>query len=270
MLTEEIHIFDSAASPVLDVAALVAYCRKLLPGVSVMGHGDFVSYCTEGLDEGRAELVKDTVAARIASSRATGRARATGRNEPAGAVVDYERRMLDREPPRPTGVLYDGYELCRAFADLLFMSGRGLDGWLVIITNQLFGTCDESDVRYHARVSVYGHPCIISTGGMVEAPARPRSYYVLKGMGLDEGATREDPDGAFLVHGDPRTTDVLKGYLAQAVFYYLTGEPFCENENCRLYNAHWQEEVLAAQLGGGPEFCDRHERMLAEILEGDP
>jgi hypothetical protein len=66
---------------------------------------------------------------------------------------------------------------------------------------------------------------------------------------------------------DPRTTEVLKGYLAQAIFYYMTGEPFCEERECRLFNAHWQEDLLHAQLDGGSDLCAKHERMLAEILE---
>jgi hypothetical protein len=47
----------------------------------------------------------------------------------------------------------------------------------------------------------------------------------------------------------------------------MTGEPFCEERECRLFNAHWQEDLLHAQLDGGSDLCAKHERMLAEILE---
>ena len=50
----------------------------------------------------------------------------------------------------------------------------------IFLTNRLFATWDEHERRYHARVSLYGFPSIISTTGVVEAPARPRQYYLLK------------------------------------------------------------------------------------------
>lgn len=267
VLPGEIHIFDSAASTVLDMVELARYCSTLLPSVTIVNHGDFISFCTHSMKEGRAADVKDAVAAQIAAARVSDLARDVGQGQPLSAVVQYERRMLDREPPRPTGVFYDGYELCLAYAELLSLSNRQVDGWLIIITNQLFGTYEEHDSRYHARVSIYGHPCMISTTGLVEAPARPRSYYIKKGMGFEAEALEKGTAAAFLEYDDPRTTEVLKGYLAQTIFYYLTGEPFCEEKTCRLYNAHWQEDMLRAQLDGGGEFCAEHERILAEILK---
>ena len=62
---------------------------------------------------------------------------------------------------------------------------------------------------------------------------------------------------------DPRLTELLKGYTMQAVFYHLFAEPFCDNPDCRLFNAHWQEEMIKAQLQGA-DFCRRHR----ELLEG--
>jgi hypothetical protein len=54
----------------------------------------------------------------------------------------------------------------------------------------------------------------------------------------------------------------------QAVFYALTGDPFCDDPCCRLFNAHWQREMLAAQLSR-PDFCRRHEKMIAGEIEAD-
>lgn len=51
----------------------------------------------------------------------------------------------------------------------------------------------------------------------------------------------------------------------QAVVYYLTGDPFCEDRGCRLYNAHWREEMIYAQLESGYEFCARHEEVLGRM-----
>lgn len=266
-LPAAVNIFDSAGSTVLDVEELAVFCRGLLPGVPVVSHGDFVSYCDENLDEGARAVVMDEIARGIARARVSEPGAEAPRTEPLPGLIAYERRMLDRKPPRPVGVFYDGFALCRACADLLSLSGRREDSWFIVITNQLFGTFEESDSRYHARVSIYGDPCLISTTGMVEAPARPRAYYIEKQMGRDTSTLDRDYAGAFLERDDPRTTEVLKGYLAQAVFYYMIGEPFCEDSACRLYNAHWQADLLKAQSSEGAGLCPEHERLLAQVLE---
>ncbi|NOZ77355.1 MAG: hypothetical protein GXO65_06795 [Euryarchaeota archaeon] len=107
--------------------------------------------------------------------------------------------------------------------------------------------------------------------GLVEAPAKPKEFYLEKqfhatgdAAGLE--ALKEKYRGRFLDYGDPRTTEVVKGYVMQAVFYQLTGEAFCPEKRCRLYNAHWQEEVLA-QLSE-PEFCPAHRRRLEALARG--
>jgi hypothetical protein len=103
---------------------------------------------------------------------------------------------------------------------------------------------------------------------MVEAPARPRDYYVEKQLGLAGPPALEDTPERWLRTDDPRITEVLKGYLAQAVMYHATGEPFCDDRGCRLFNAHWQEDLLFAQLGSEMEFCERHERMFDALFPG--
>ncbi|HEY5531382.1 MAG TPA: DUF6775 family putative metallopeptidase [Candidatus Anoxymicrobiaceae bacterium] len=59
-----------------------------------------------------------------------------------------------------------------------------------------------------------------------------------------------------------------EGYLARALFFYATGEPFCDNKDCRLFNAHRQEEMLRAQLHAGYDFCEYHERLAARVSTG--
>ncbi len=62
---------------------------------------------------------------------------------------------------------------------------------------------------------------------MVEAPARDRKYYLARRMGIGVGA--DDSSGAddHLKYEDSRIQEIAKGYAMQAVFYALTGEPFC-------------------------------------------
>ena len=115
------------------------------------------------------------------------------------------------------------------------------------------------------RLGIYGLPSIISTTGVVEAPAKPREYYFGVMAGLDEEQVREELKGKFIEYGDPRLTEILKGYTMQAVFYHLFAEPFCEEPDCRLFNAHWQEEMIRAQLQSGDDFCPEHRRVLERL-----
>ena len=260
-----VHIFDSSGSETFDIEALAAYGKDLFRGLDVEFHGDLVEFCTGSHEHPDAERLKKELAVRLAQARVTD---PYSRHENAvhpKPIVDYERRMLDREPPRPVGIFYDGFDLCTAYNMVLSNAGVPSDSLVVVVTNQLFGTCDEGDGRYHARVIILGSPCIISISGLVEAPARPREHYLGQQLGFGKLDPQEDMPEKWLRRDDPRTTEVLKGYLAQTVFYQLTGEPFCEERGCRLFNAHWQEDLLYSQLDGAGEFCPYHEQMLARL-----
>lgn len=142
----------------------------------------------------------------------------------------------------------------------------------VAFTSRLPGTFDDADRRYHARAVVLGFPSIISTSGLVEAPAKPRGFYAAKrGLRIDSAdvryeALKQEYAGRFVDYDDPRLTTVATGYAMQALFYHLTREPFCGDEDCVLFNAHWQEELLHAQVESGL-LCRRH-RKVAEAVRG--
>ena len=176
----------------------------------------------------------------------------------------YENRRIEREDFKSFGILYDGFGLQGICSSLIQRNERGLNHCHIILTNQLLGTWDDDDHQYHARVSVYGFPSLISTAGVVEAPAKPREFYLKRRLGMSLEVLTGEFRGRFIDHGDPLLTEVIKGYVVQTLFYHMTGNPFCDDPDCRLFNAHWQEEVLETQLSQ-PEFCERHERELAQF-----
>lgn len=182
--------------------------------------------------------------------------------------IEYEKRRITGKT-KAFGVLYDGFQLQRVFSKLIVRRERSLEFVHIFFTNRLFATWDDGDKRYHLRTSVYGVPSIISTTGLIEAPAKPRQYYRLKQqyemLGRDLLELKDRFKGSFIDYEDTRLTEVIKGYAMQAVFYSRAGEPFCEDKGCRLYNAHWQEELIFAQLGGEGEFCQRHSKILAGL-----
>ncbi len=178
-------------------------------------------------------------------------------------VTDTQRRFgqgragADAVPGAPN--LYDGHEILRAVSK----SGLcpRLDGALhIIITDMLVCTYDDGDARYHARPIVASKTSLVSTAGMIWGPARSRQYYedvtACAGVSGDLGAveSRHAPD--HLTRGDARMQQVAEGYAMQAVFYDITREAFCDSPDCRLYDAHWQSEMMHAQIGAA--LCERH------------
>jgi hypothetical protein len=181
--------------------------------------------------------------------------------------VDYEERRISDPRWKIFGILYEGVHYQKIISDLGIKGGLDFKHCIILFTNQLFGTWDRDDNRYHARVSLYGFPSLISLPGLVEAPAKPKEFYIKKQMGTPVEWLIEEYQGRFLDHGDSRTTEVLKGYAMQAFLFHVTGDPFCKDRDCRLFNSHWQEEVLRSQLNGQYEFCPRHEKILKRLKE---
>lgn len=189
-------------------------------------------------------------------------------HEPLYGEIEYERRRILGKT-RAFGIIYDGFYLRKVFLEIIPGGERRLDFSHIIFTNRLFATWDEGNQKYHLRTSIYSIPSLISTTGLIEAPAKPKEYYLLKQqyekLGKDLTELKDKFRGSFIDYGDKRLTEVAKGYVMQAVFYSLTGAPFCQDKGCRLYNAHWQEELIFAQLESGYEFCPRHAKLLEEL-----
>lgn len=174
----------------------------------------------------------------------------------------YEERALEH-PERAGGVIYDGLTIQRALNARVPGLERSFDSLHVVLLDRVLGTWG-GDGRWHKRVNILGYPGLVSVPGLYEAPAKPEAYYqeqqrhaMVAGDVPPREVLEERVAGEFLVEDDPRTTDVLKGYVLQCVHYAATGEGFCSDETCRLYNAHYHEEVLGAQLGE-PAFCPVH------------
>jgi hypothetical protein len=177
-------------------------------------------------------------------------------------IVRYEERALDA-PERAGGVVYDGTAVQRALNARL-PDEQGLDHLHLPLLDRVLGTWGDHDGRWHKRVAVLGQPALLSVPGLYEAPAKPEAYYEAKSkhaLVSGDAPPREvleaEIDGDFLVADDPRTTDALKGYALAAVDFVETGTAFCEDERCRLYDAHRQPGLVRAQLRE-PQFCPAH------------
>ena len=165
-------------------------------------------------------------------------------------------------------VMYDGFELQNIIHDVITKSDSEQNNLHIIFTNRLICTYDTADNRYHGRTVICSNPAIISTTGMIEAPARPREYYFeamkYKMQGLDIQDIKKKYSEKFLDYHDNRLSKISEGCLLQAIFYYMTGDAFCDSLDCRLNNAHWQKDLLYSQLKIG-KLCNKHQALLDKL-----
>jgi len=256
----KIFLYDGSKTETLDIAEIARYLEEKTNGCKIEVRGNLIAEATKEMAD--SSLIK--LAEEIAKCKIQGLRIYDSNSQPLPAEVEYEKRRIQDLEKRSFGILYDGFKLLVLYRQLLQEEERNRDSLVIIFTDQLFGTWDRNNCRYHARVSIYGSPAIISTTGIVEAPARPREFYLEKQYGIDMITRKEKFKEKFIDYEDPRLTEVMKGYCMQALFYHISGEPFCEDNRCRLYNAHWQEEVIKAQLTT-PEFCERHEKIISDL-----
>ena len=164
-------------------------------------------------------------------------------------------------------ILYDSIELSNIVTQLIPNEEKNQNILNIIFTNKLTCTFDENDFRYHARALVGSNPIIISTTGIIEAPAKPKQYYLdlMTNFSKEEiGEIKKKYKGQFLEYGDSRMSDIVEGYALQAIFYYETGDAFCDNDQCRLFNSHWQKDLFISQVDN-KKMCKKHEEILIKI-----
>jgi hypothetical protein len=259
----EIILYDEGIAGELDIEEIAQYLTQKMGKIKVEVRGNPFVF----------NLPQDKVsdfARRIAGTKIQGVSqKILSGQEPLYGEIEYEKRRILGKT-RSFGILYEGFHLLRLFREIVPREECSLEFVHIFFTNRLFTSWDESDKRYHLRTSVYGIPSLISTTGLVEAPAKPREYYLLKQqydmVGTNPLELKDRFKGRFIDYEDERLTEVMKGYVMQAIFYSLTGNPFCQDKGCRLYNAHWHEELIFAQLESGYEFCQRHSELLKKEL----
>lgn len=164
-------------------------------------------------------------------------------------------------------ILYDGFEFQKIISEQIPTHESDEDMLHIVFTNKLMCTFDETDFRHHARALIGSNPAIISTTGIIEAPAKPRQYYLDLMTNFTEEKVEEIKKkykGEFLEYHDSRMPQIVEGYAMQAIMYYETGEAFCEEKECRLFNAHWQKDLFHSQLES-KKLCNKHQKNIKEL-----
>ena len=262
-----IHIYRNSST--VDWGKLKRYLENMLGiGTNIDIRENFLTYHI-----GR-EIGFNSIAEKLVRTKVFDFSNPTKAYDPFPVEIEHEKDLIIDPAKKVFGLMYDGFKLQNLFRELMPSTELSFKHLHMVFTNKSIGTWVRNDGRYHARVGVYGFPSIISTTGAVEAPAKPRGFYVLRKALIGSGMERElveeelksEFKGRFIDYNDERMTEIVKGYAMQAYFYHLKFDPFCEDKSCRLYNAHWQKEMIHAQLEG-KDFCERHERILERIKE---
>ena len=165
-------------------------------------------------------------------------------------------------------ILYDGFEFQKITSEFIPMEENKEETLHIIFTNKLTCTFDENDFRYHARALIGSNPVIISTTGIIEAPAKPKQYYLDLMADFTKERIEEIKEkykGEFLEYNDSRISEIIEGYVLQAIMYYETGDAFCEDKGCRLFNAHWQKDLFYSQLEN-KKLCNKHQKSIKKLV----
>jgi hypothetical protein len=212
------------------------------------------------------ENINEKTCENIASSRVFNLKKTFQKHIPSIEEISIELENKDMSNKEEM-ILYDGIELSNIITELIPNEEKNQDILNIIFTNKLTCTFDENDFRYHARALVGSNPIIISTTGTIEAPAKPKQYYLdlMTNFSKEEiGEIKKKYKGQFLEYGDSRMPDIIEGYVLQAIFYYETGDAFCDNNQCRLFNSHWQKDLFISQVDN-KKMCKKHEEILIKI-----
>ena len=212
------------------------------------------------------ENINEKTCENIASSRIFNLKKTFQKHIPSIEEISIELENKDMSNKEEM-ILYDGIELSNIITELIPNEEKNQDILNIIFTNKLTCTFDENDFRYHARALVGSNPIIISTTGIIEAPAKPKQYYLdlMTNFSKEEiGEIKKKYKGQFLEYGDSRMPDIIEGYALQAIFYYETGDAFCDNNQCRLFNSHWQKDLFISQVDN-KKMCKKHEEILIKI-----
>lgn len=237
LYVDHVHLYPDSSNPKLDVRFVESGIRQIFP-----------SLITDIRDSFRYHWMISDFDQCCESSR-----------------ISDTHQPYERQHPKALDervALYDGF----VFQNLLGLSissdERSMNHLHIVLTDLLTCTFEDNDWRYHARTVICGTPSIVSLSGIVEGPAKPREYYFLQHPGFNPKLLESKFAGKFIAYDDQRLSAVALGSSIQAIFYFITaGEPFCKDPKCRLYDAHWQQDLIRTQVEMSV-FCAKHSEIL--------
>jgi hypothetical protein len=241
-----IHIYQTVSAPALDAKVVAEEIDKIFPSCKIDTRPPF-KYEVKMIEHAKIADIKQPF-----------------EKQPN---QEQDNKMMTTIP------LYDGFVMQKKLAEMIHSAEISLAHVHIIFTNLLTCTFSEDDWRYHGRAVICGTPSIVSTTGVVEALAKPREFYLaqlLGGMAADNGSLKKKFARRFIDYDDEdKITAASINYALQAIFFFITsGEPFCNNKDCRLLNAHWQEDLI--HTIEKRTLCRHHRNLANKLSKGQP
>ena len=256
MKISKIFLYDEQSVPEIKIDKLANFIKKTFSMDVEIRKNIF--------QDSPQDIAKDLASCRIVNTKKPFELHSSSIEE-----IEFEKESCENSSKIKNIIMYDGFELQKIVSKIISEKEDSLDNFHIIFTNRLTCTYDFNDYRYHGRAIICSNPSIISTTGIIEAPAKPREYYMelISNMaqGLNVDSLKKKYQGTYLEYHDERISTVVEGYAMQALFYYLTGDAFCEEENCRLFNPHWQKDLIRSQIEVG-KICEKHQQTLEKLV----
>jgi len=248
------------------ISKIILYDEPTVPEIQIEKIKKFITETFQIETELRKnffESMEDKMLEKIATTRVFDLKKQFRKHSPTQEEYQIEKENRDMSG-KDTVTLYDGFELQNIISENILDMDDTLN---IVFTNKLTVTFDNDDLRYHARAIISSNPTIISTTGIIEAPAKPKQYYLdlltnFSEEKIDE--IKEKYKEEFLEYHDSRLNKIIEGYILQAIMYYKTGEAFCEDKECRLFNAHWQKDLFYSQIEN-KKICQRHLEIMDKL-----
>ena len=247
----------------MNISKIILYNEPAVPEIQIEKIKQFITDTFQikvEVKENFFESLEDNIFEKIASTRIFDLKKQFKKHIPTQEEIQIEKENQNTSEQNIM-TLYDGFELQNIISESISITDNTL---YIIFTNKLTVTFDNDDFRYHARALISSNPVIISTTGIIEAPAKPKQYYLDLMTNFSEEKIEEIKEkykGKFLEYHDSRLNDIAEGYVLQAIMYYITGDAFCENKKCRLFNAHWQKDLFYSQIEN-KKLCQKHLEIL--------
>jgi len=257
----------------LKISKIILYDEHAVPEIQLNELVKFLQDTFSVIVETRENILKFSSkdsALKIAECKIFNLRKDFEKHNPTQEEIFFEESNVQDTSNTENIIMYDGFKLQNVLANLI-PEGENIETiFHVFFTNKLTCTFDNDDHRYHGRALIGTNPSIISTTGIIEAPAKPREYYydLMTNFtrGINVETIKRKYQGTYLEYNDSRLSKIVEGYLLQGIFYYETGEPFCDNLECRLFNAHWQKDLLHSQLKV-KKLCELHQKILKNMLQ---
>jgi hypothetical protein len=251
----KIFLYDEPAVSQIQLERLAVFLKETFP-VQVETRDSILKFS------------KNDTAIKIASCRIFNPRKPYEKHKPSAEEIIFEEENFANTTKTENIIMYDGFEIQKVLTELIPDGETSSDLFHIFFTNKLTCTYDCNDYRYHGRALIGANPSIISTTGIIEAPAKPREYYLdlmsNYTQGINVESIKQKYKGTYLEYNDTRLSKIIEGYILQAIFYFETGDAFCDKTECRLFNAHWQKDLLYSQLEYG-KLCETHQQVLRKL-----